>query len=112
MYLACFGPNEKLREQAIFNSILEGIFSFDMILTFFVDLKPKNDSNQPVRSMYHIAMNYLNGNFTREIIPLIPLHLIKLPLNLQNLFYLIKTIRLLKCINILDIPKIMKKVKA
>lgn len=73
MYLACFGPNEDAKYQRIFNSILEGVFSCDLILTFFVDLKPQNDSDKPIRNLHQISKNYLNGSFTREIIPLIPL---------------------------------------
>ena len=47
----------------------------------------------------------------RDIIPLIPFPLIKLPKERQNLFFLIKAMRVFRGLEKLNVPEIMKSVK-
>ena len=55
-------------------------------------------------------MRYLKGNFVYDFFPLLPFTYI--PLNgFERLFYLIKIIRLVIGLQILDVPRIMEKIK-
>ena len=75
-----------------------------MLLVFFTEYVDDNCmSSPPIRDFTGIAYKYLtNGQFIIDLIPLVPLQLIKLE-GIANLFYLIKIYRLKKGLNLLNV---------
>jgi hypothetical protein len=64
-----------------------------------------------VRSFEKIFWNYFYGAMLFELIPLLPLPMLNLPINMQSKFYVLKTIRTLKGTKQLNVSKFMKGVK-
>jgi hypothetical protein len=56
-------------------------------------------------------MNYLKTGFAMDFIPIIPFYGVSLKRKRQDLFYIIKMIRLIKGFTIFDVPRMMEKVK-
>jgi hypothetical protein len=78
MYAGVFGQLESIQGYINF---CESVFLFDFLLTFFVDFIPKDSPNDlPVKSIKKIFFNYLQGDMLFELLPLIPLPLLKLPM--------------------------------
>lgn len=57
-----------------------------------------------------MSIRYLKSEFLTDLIPIIPLQIIDLGGN-QRFFYLIKIIRLVKGLNVYDVPEIVSKIK-
>jgi len=55
--------------------------------------------------------HYFQTNFIMDLIPLIPFQLIEMPRGRNNLFFLVKLIRLYKGFQIFHVPTIMQKIK-
>jgi hypothetical protein len=88
----------------------ECMFFVHMATQFLLEYQ--EEGKHPVRDIPMIASNYIQGEFALDIIPLIPLQLIKLNQDREQLFYIIKLLRLNKCLSLFDINRIMKQVKA
>ena len=74
-----------------------------MMMQFFIEYKDDIKLNHDhVRNLKKIAINYIQTDFKMDFIPLIPMQLISLPRNRGRLFYLVKIVRLLKGLKILD----------
>lgn len=58
-----------------------------------------------------IIINYLQGEFIWDFIPLIPLQFLRLVNNRDRLFFLIKCLRLRRGFAILDVTKLMGSIK-
>lgn len=87
----------------------EGIFLVSLLLNFITDYKEDGNPN-PVRDLNKISMRYLKGQFTYDIIPLIPLP--HLPFgNSMKHFYLIKIMRMVTGIRVFDVSVIMSRIK-
>lgn len=113
MYVAAFGGS---------TLHFEILFLFDMLLNFFVDFTPDDNTTNfrmaeggsesaKIRDFRKIAKNYLNKNFLHDLIPLLPLQYFQLKMNSQRLFYLIKCYRLKRGLKEANVPAIMFQVK-
>ena len=108
--MAMFGETmlyEEIRNQYW---VCEGVFLMDILLTFFIDFKDPIDGNL-VRSHKKIFMNYLNGKFWRDFIPILPLQLIPLPLDTSHHLFIFKCFRIFKGLRVVDSRYVMKPVK-
>lgn len=81
-----------------------------MLLQFLKEFKPSAEK-PPVREIAKTAMNYFYNGFAMDFIPLIPFFAIKMKRNRQQLFYIIKMIRLVKGFDLFDVPSMMTKIK-
>lgn len=94
-----------------FDYFFEIFFAIHLILNFF---KQKNDADSgDIKQALHktlpeIALNYLKTDFINDIIPLIPLQLLKLHNHREYLFYLIKVMRMVKGFKIYDVGLFMQ----
>lgn len=110
-YIAAFRLHNDMNESVYkLNYFFETMFLIDCILTFFVEYQPE-DSKYPVRDMSKIAINYLQGAFKFDVIPLIPLQYLTLKNKREYLFFTIKWIRLIKGFKLINISKIKKFAK-
>lgn len=91
-------------------SIFESLFLIHLCLQFLVEYRIEG-LHHPVRDIPKISANYLENGFLLEVIPLLPFQVIKLKQNRSQLFYMIKLIRLMRCLKIFNINLVMKKVK-
>ena len=103
LYLAAFRMeinNERTKPEIDYQAIVlytvEAFFLLDVLLKFFKEYVP-NDSSNPVNSFACIVDHYITGDrnqivgqFIFDAIPLLPLQLLRLKNNRQQLFYLIK----------------------
>jgi hypothetical protein len=69
------------------------------------------ENHKSYKNVSVIAKNYINGPFKWDIIPLIPLQLIKLKNGRHNLFYVIKTIRIFRGFQLFNVSEIMREIK-
>ena len=63
----------------LFANIMELIFLFDFVLTFFKEfLGPdiNSEGDKPYSTIAEISENYIKGELVTDLIPLIPLHLL------------------------------------
>lgn len=110
-YIAAFRLHQDMNQTAYkLSYIFETMFFIDLILNFFVEYQPE-DSKYPVRDMSKIAVNYLQGEFKMDAIPLIPLQFMTMKNNRDYLFFTIKWIRLIKGFKLINIAKIKKLAK-
>ena len=110
-YLAAFRMHKELNETIMSIWILyELIFFLDIILQFLLEFTSET-SSIPVRDLEKIAWNYIYNGFVTDFIAIIPLQIIQLKNNRQNLFFLIKLIRLEKGLRLFDVTDIMKQIK-
>jgi hypothetical protein len=90
--------------------MLEIVYILDMILKFMSTFEdPK--TRQKVEEWDLIIENYKKNGFYRDFFTLLPLQLISLPFKAQNLFYVIKVIRLTKAIERFNISSMMSNFK-
>ena len=76
MYFTAFGQENHLELYVFF----EIVFLLDFLMTFFVELPCSNLEVCGVDKQFEmIFLNYFYGNMLRDIIPLIPFPMIKLP---------------------------------
>tara|TARA_B110000285_G_C14751982_1_gene435604 strand:+ start:314 stop:598 length:285 start_codon:yes stop_codon:yes gene_type:complete len=87
-----------------------------MILNFFVDYIPsdENQASLPITDIQLIAIRYLKSGFLLDLIPLLPIGNIITDINDNNnykLFYLLKQLRMMKSIELLDITFVIQQLK-
>lgn len=59
--------------------IIEGAFVADFLMNFILDYPDPNDPKfKSVKDVGKISQQYMNGDFTKDLIALAPLHLIKM----------------------------------
>ena len=75
---------------------IEIVFLFYFIIQFFKEFKPvgTGDEGKSVRKWSSIIINYLQGEFIWDFIPLLPFQFLSLYRNRDRLVYLIKCLRL------------------
>ena len=79
-----------------------------MLTNFFKEYQP-SDSIQPVRSFEKISLNYFNGQFIFDAIPLIPYSMMFEFKNCR-LMYFLKSIRIFKSIEMMSDKVFIKEV--
>ena len=109
---SCIIPftEEEKEKMDYFQLICETIFFIDFCTKFILEYVPLDFIARPVRDIKLITIKYIKGNFLLDLIPLIPFTSIT-EFTGSRLFFLIKTIRILKSLNILDQQYFMKAVK-
>ena len=92
-------------------NIFEVVFFMDMVAHFFLDYRPSVISQESVRDLSAIIPRYLKTQFAWDLLPLLPFQLMELDNNAQNLFYLIKCMRVSKSLSAVNISKFMTYLK-
>lgn len=115
-YLACgrYGETNSNKEEdnsLITTTVIEVFFLIHLLLQFFIEFRPSAEK-APVRDIPKISVHYLQNGFAMDFIPIIPFYAVSLKRKRQDLFYIIKMIRLIKGFNIFDVQNMMTKVKA
>ena len=108
--MAMFGETMLWEEIRDLYWVFEGLFLFDILLTFFVDFKDPLSGNL-VRSHKQIFINYMYGNFFRDFVPTVPWQLIPLPMDTEHHLFLFKCFRIFKGLRVVDSSYAMKPVK-
>ena len=82
------------------------MFGVDLVINFFVESRHiENHKNS--RKLSAIAKHYIKTSFPGDVMSLFPLQYISMPLEKQHLFYLFKTYRLRRGLQLLNVPRIM-----
>ena len=102
MYFAAYRFEIKLK-----HNLFEFVFFIDIIVNCFRSYIDQS-SLEVVDDWDKIVHNYLNTTFLIDMIPIIPLQLIKLENNANNIFLIIKTMRAFKSLGLLSVQKVMK----
>lgn len=88
-----------------------GIFTISIIVNFLTEFTESGES-QPTRSLNKIARKYVYSNFLFDMLAWIPLHYF---VSLENKYirwaFLIKLIRIIDGIKLIDVSKMMKFVQ-
>jgi hypothetical protein len=92
-------------------NMFEVVFLMDMIAHFFLDFRYSVVSTESVRDLSEIIPRYLKTQFIWDLIPLLPLQIIQLDNNGQNLFYLIKCARIVKSVHKINTGELMTYLK-
>jgi len=91
---------------------MEIIFFIDFCVTFITSFPSSHKvAPVPITDIKQIAIHYLNNDFYRDLIPLIPFQLFHFSAFKEDLFWTIKTFRILRGFANLDVPKIMHNVR-
>lgn len=90
--------------------VYESLFLLNMVSQFFLEYQNEY-TKQPIKDLGLIAARYLRTEFLSDFIPLIPLQILVMKNNRQNLFFLIKFSRLIKGLRFFDVPKMMTYIK-
>ena len=95
---------------------MEVFFLMDIIFQFFREYADEAN-NKPVRELKKIASRYLKGKFIIDVIaistiPLIFLFKDKIPERQINLFYLLRLLRVIRIVVLLDTQKFQQIIKA
>jgi hypothetical protein len=91
-------------------SVFEFLFLIHMLLQFLVEFTPEG-SKVPVTDLSKISMNYINGVFVWDLIPILPLYVVELDRNRQYLFNIFKMIRIQRGFDLFDVRRINTFVK-
>jgi hypothetical protein len=108
-YLAAFGVPEYGTTMFYIDYSFEVIFACDMIVQFLLEFKPEDQYNR-VRDLTEIAKRYLKGRFFIDLISQIPFYAI-FSTDHDELFYIIKIIRIQKGYHLLSSNSFMKNIK-
>jgi hypothetical protein len=90
--------------------ICEGIFLFDMLLTFIVDYPQSSSAleKKSVRNFHKIFWRYIKGDFFTNLIAILPFFWFSFPNGSESVFFMLKLSgRLRRGLDYLDIYKIM-----
>ena len=121
-YLAAFGTNDEAfnhsypgqSEMQFFTNLeisFETIFVLSIIKQFLTEYTPDGET-QPIRDLQKIAKRYIKDDFVLDTICVLPIsRMLKFMGEEARLFYLIKSVRIIKGINIFSVPKMMKGIK-
>lgn len=102
MYMACFGTT------SLFYQWFEGFFLFDIVLTFFVEIKV---GDKIEREINQITLHYFKNEFIMDFLPLLPLELLTLGEFREKHFFLLKVLRIRKGYHLMSIKGIIGEVK-
>ena len=91
-------------------SVIEFLFLIHMLLQFLVEFTPEG-SKSPVTDLSKTSMNYINGVFVWDFIPILPFYVIELDRNRQYLFNIFKMIRIQRGFDLFDVRRINTFVK-
>ena len=93
-------------------AVFEGIFFIHFILQFFLEFRVEGEK-VAIRDPMKICMNYIyEGSFLLDFIVLLPFEYLKLKRRRDDLFYLIKMLRIIKGFVLFDVPDMMAFVKS
>jgi hypothetical protein len=81
-----------------------------MMTQFSLEYRNEGEKT-PIRDPGKIAINYLKKDFALDLLTLIPFFFLNLKRYRENLFYLIKMLRIIKGFNLFDVPRIMAYIK-
>tara|TARA_B110000285_G_C15112397_1_gene611931 strand:- start:1807 stop:2022 length:216 start_codon:yes stop_codon:yes gene_type:complete len=71
---------------------MEIVFAIDLVANFIISYPSSHKvSPVPIKHINKIGMHYLNTNFMRDLIPLVPLQLFSFDTFKEDLFWTIKT---------------------
>ena len=84
---------------------IECVFFVDMVSNCFTDFK--DEYEKKVRDIFIIAPRYIAGPFFMDFVPLIPFQLMQLQNNIQNLFFVIKLMRIVRGYGFISINELM-----
>ena len=84
----------------------------DLLFNFVTDFKTtKKMKVIVVRDVDKIVERYLKGEFIWDFVSCVPLQMIQMPVSINNLFYIIKILRLRKAMNEFKISDLMRYIK-
>lgn len=84
----------------IIEALIESFFALSMLKVFFTDFTPEGQ-HMPNRNLADISKNYLQHDFFKDLIPLIPITLTFLDFHMYvRLFYFLKVTRIFKAARI------------
>ena len=109
-YMAAFGQPIKGTSIYRLDWVYEVIFYISLGLNFIVDYTPEG-SNKPVRDLKEIGKRYLKNGFWMDFLPIIPFVQIFDFNGREKHLYSIKILRLVAGFKILNVGKIMEKIK-
>ena len=89
---------------------MEIFFLIDMIFNFITTYESPT-SPEPVSEIGKIFTNYMSNGFYFDLIPLLPLQLMSFDTFKEDLFWVLKTIRFLKGLKSIDVPKFMHNIR-
>jgi hypothetical protein len=81
-----------------------------MITQFLLEYRNEGDK-ATIRDPVLIAMNYLRNDFAFDFLTLIPFFFMTLKRHREDLFLLIKMLRIIKGFYLFDVPRIMAYIK-
>ena len=106
-FIAAFGNNEYKNIK-----FFEMIFCIDIIINFFTEIPPLDESEKPERRIKVIVKAYLKGEFILDFLPIIPFDwMVPERDRIHRLLYLFKIIRLKRGLRLFNANKIMLFVK-
>lgn len=80
-YIACFRYHEGHATNFIATAtVFELIFLIHMLLQFLVEFTPEGNK-VPITDLSKISMNYINGDFVWDFIPIIPVYVVPMDRN-------------------------------
>ena len=93
--------------------VIESIFLIDCLMTFIKNYKNPNDpQGEPIRKLSDIFINYTKGDLMYDLIALMPFNLIRMKRDRQYLLYCLKTIRLKRGFQNLDVMDYLNMYKS
>lgn len=91
----------------------EGIFVVDILINFLLTYDDQNltTADQKEWDIRNTGTHYIQNNLWKDLLPTIPLQLMDMKNDRNQLFFLVKLMRLKKGFNILDEHKLMGQIK-
>lgn len=94
------------------SNVFEFFFLLDLFFNFLTDFKTtKKMKVIVVRELDKIVERYLRGEFIWDFVSCVPLQMIPMPVSINNLFYIIKILRLRKVMVHFKISELMRYIK-
>lgn len=87
--------------------MFETFFAISMLLQFFLEFKDEKKP-LPIRDFGKIANRYLRNEFFIDLLPLLPLPQVLKMRGVEQHFYIIKCIRILKCSEVFEVKRFMQ----
>ena len=91
---------------------MEIVFAIDFFANFIISYPSTHKTAPvPITHIDKIVINYLDTDFVRDLIPLVPLQLFSFDTFKEDLFWTIKTFRILRGFANLDVSKFMHSLR-
>jgi len=111
-YVAAFGMQRFDSSESVlllsFDHMFFAIFTISIVINFLTEFTESGET-QPNRNLKHIALRYIHSNFLIDILAWVPFHYF---VSIDNKFirwaFLIKIIRIVEGIQLIDVSKMMK----